>query len=868
MGAGLDGNVDIGLDLDTKPATKALDNFKRKMRGTFGGQDAKALDQNIKQTEKTIKSLEKEIDKTKGKLKELSESDTPPKSVTAMERELEKAEKELQKLGKEFDKFSKEQGEIEARQLPMPHPQTGEMFSPEDSARIKELEPEFIRIGTKSDELTAKIEQLRAKLAEVKGNPQATDEAKKLNRELDEATEELEKQKQQYKDLTDEQRGMTKVAIPGLNTVEKTLKRIGGLIKRVFVFTVITKGLRALREVLSGVVSQNKDLTSSMNQIKGNLLTAVAPLYNTLIPAFQAVLNVIKLATQYLAQFIALLTGTSIDANKKAAKALYNQAEAAKAAGSANKKAAKDADKSALSFDELNTISSPKEDTGGGGGTSASPFQTSDLTLTDEIEKKLQAILVLVESIGGALLAWKIVGFIKDLIAGEKALKLLSSGATFTEAELKKLNGQASRATNIKNMFKQAAGIIMIVAGAILLVKNYCDAWVNGIDWGNFLGIITGLALVVGGLVLVLGASVAPFALIGAGIAALVLGIKDFITNGPTFQNILMVIIGLAAIFAATWMWASAPIALIVVAIVALIAAFVMLWNKCSGFREFWIGLWEKIKTTATDLWENTLKPLWEEHLKPALEAVWQKIQELWEQVIKPIINGIGTIINWLWSNILKPVIDWVVSVFVKQFQNAWENIKQAIDIAAKFISGIIDSLKDIFTGIIDFIVGVFTGDWKKAWEGLKTVFKGIINGIITIFEGMINFVINGINKFIGGLDAVVSKVGEIFGADWSVATIPPVELPRLAKGTVLPGGKPFAAIVNDQPAGHTNIEAPLDTIVEAMMIALSKGDFGNSGDININFTGNLAQLARILNPVIEREKKRTGPKLVKGGAY
>ena len=845
MGAGLDGNVDIGLDLDTKPATKALDNFKRKMRGTFGGQDAKALDQNIKQTEKTIKSLEKEIDKTKGKLKELSESDTPPKSVTAMERELEKAEKELQKLGKEFDKFSKEQGEIEARQLPMPHPQTGEMFSPEDSARLKELEPEFIRIGTKSDELTAKIEQLRAKLAEVKGNPQATDEAKKLNRELDEATAELEKQKQQYKDLTDEQRGMTKVAIPGFKSMEAAMKKIGTSIKRVFFFGVILKGLRALFNFMKGTLSQNEAFADSWNEIKGNLLTAVAPLYNTLIPAFQAVLNVIKLATQYLAQFIALLTGTSIDANKKAAKALYNQAKAAKAAGGANKKAAKEADKSALSFDELNTISSPKEDTGGGGGgTSASPFQTSDLTLTDEIEKKLQAILVLVGSIGGALLAWKLTGFIQSLVTSTEKLALFQQG------------------------FGKVVGITIILAGAILLVKNYCDAWVNGIDWGNFLGIITGLALVVGGLVLVLGTTVAPFALIGAGIAALVIGIKDFITNGPTFQNILMVIIGLAAIFAATWMLASAPIALIVVAIVALIAAFVMLWNKCSGFREFWIGLWEKIKTTATDLWENTLKPLWEEHLKPALEAIWQKIQELWEQVLKPIIEKIGSIIKWLWDNILKPVIDWVVSVLVKQFQNAWENIKQAIDIAAKFISGIIDSLKDIFTGIIDFIVGVFTGDWKKAWEGLKTVFKGIINGIITIFEGMINFVINGINKFIGGLDAVVSKVGEIFGADWSVATIPPVELPRLAKGTVLPGGKPFAAIVNDQPAGHTNIEAPLDTIVEAMMIALSKGDFGNSGDININFTGNLAQLARILNPVIEREKKRTGPKLVKGGAY
>lgn len=39
------------------------------------------------------------------------------------------------------------------------------------------------------------------------------------------------------------------------------------------------------------------------------------------------------------------------------------------------------------------------------------------------------------------------------------------------------------------------------------------------------------------------------------------------------------------------------PIALVVAAIVGLIAIFVLLWNKCDGFREFWINLWNKIKS-------------------------------------------------------------------------------------------------------------------------------------------------------------------------------------------------------------------------------------------------------------------------------
>ena len=42
------------------------------------------------------------------------------------------------------------------------------------------------------------------------------------------------------------------------------------------------------------------------------------------------------------------------------------------------------------------------------------------------------------------------------------------------------------------------------------------------------------------------------------------------------------------------------PIGLVITAIAALVAGFVLLWNKCEGFRNFWIGLWDKIKTVAS----------------------------------------------------------------------------------------------------------------------------------------------------------------------------------------------------------------------------------------------------------------------------
>lgn len=46
------------------------------------------------------------------------------------------------------------------------------------------------------------------------------------------------------------------------------------------------------------------------------------------------------------------------------------------------------------------------------------------------------------------------------------------------------------------------------------------------------------------------------------------------------------------------------PIGLIVIGIVALIAVFVLLWNKSAAFRDFWKSAWAAIKTAAVDVWD------------------------------------------------------------------------------------------------------------------------------------------------------------------------------------------------------------------------------------------------------------------------
>ena len=76
-----------------------------------------------------------------------------------------------------------------------------------------------------------------------------------------------------------------------------------------------------------------------------------------------------------------------------------------------------------------------------------------------------------------------------------------------------------------------------------------------------------------------------------------------------------------------------------------------------------------------------------------------------------------------------------------------------------------------------------------------------------------------------------------------------------------MPANRPFLAIVGDQKHS-TNVEAPLSIIQAAVAEVMARQ---GTGDINFTFTGDLAQLGRVLKPVIERENRRVGGSLAKG---
>lgn len=224
----------------------------------------------------------------------------------------------------------------------------------------------------------------------------------------------------------------------------------------------------------------------------------------------------------------------------------------------------------------------------------------------------------------------------------------------------------------------------------------------------------------------------------------------------------------------------------------------------------------------------------WNDDVLPAIDRFVEKLDWLNEEKIKPFVDKIlqhagqiGDILVWVWKEVLSPILNFLIGVFLRRVWNVFSNITDMLTLIVGFAFDMMNSILDVFNGIIDFIVGVFTGDWEKAWHGVKQVFAGIINGIISIFESMINFIIAGINRFIGGLDKVVSAVGDVIDKDWKIERINDVhikriEVPALAKGAVIPANNKFLAVLGDQKSGY-NVEAPAKLIKQMAMEAIAE---------------------------------------------
>lgn len=740
---------------------------------------------DAKNAQKELDKLTAKIDKMEAELKKSTGEQSGLKSqLDAAKESAKQAENALKSLRAESERLRQiTSGEVSA---PPDAYITAYGRQTEVAAQIKEQEA----ILKEQDKIVESLDGKYAKITDkVIAQTSALDAAKQKAGEL---TEQITS----ASGATERMEAAAKKVSDSMNTFSK---RVSGLFKRVLVFSLITRALQSLRTWLGKTIMKNDEARAAVARLKAALLTLAQPILQVVIPVFVKLVNILTQVVTAIAKFFGMLSGKSWSSQKSAAQGLNEEQKALEGVGSA----AEDASKSMASFDEINQLTDNSASAAGGGaGGAASTEIAPDFSNLDMAEDKLHDILGLVGAIAAGLLAWKI-------------------ASLFT------------------NDLSKIWGIALAVAGAFALVYFWLDAWNNGIDLQNFLGMLAGLAALAVGLAIAFGPIAAGIALVVGGLAMLVVGIKDVIENGFNLVNTLTIIAGLLAagigISLLTGSWIPLLIAGFLAALVALVSftghgeeLIQGLKNIIDGFGKFFKGVFTGDMKLAVE----------------GIKQIWEGMKQTWNSIVNSIKDAWNMFITWLQSK--SPLLASIFQTY------------------GKFVSDVCKNIKDILKGVIDFIVGVFTGDWTKAWQGVTEIFKGIWNNIVAIIEAAINFIIDGINLLISALNTIHFEIpdwvpligGKSFGI--SIPLVSQVALPRLAEGAVIPPNREFMAVLGDQKSG-TNIETPLETMVQAFKQAMNESG-GRSQTIILQLNGR--EFARAVYKANNEETQRVGVRL------
>ena len=187
-------------------------------------------------------------------------------------------------------------------------------------------------------------------------------------------------------------------------------------------------------------------------------------------------------------------------------------------------------------------------------------------------------------------------------------------------------------------------------------------------------------------------------------------------------QGVVTAIKGLTVVMKAN------PIGIVVTLIAGLVAAFITLWNTSDEFRQFWINLWDKIKTACSNAWDG-------------IKKVWGVVADWFGDVF----NGI---VNWFKG------IPEKISGF---FSNAWKKVKEAWANVTDFFSGIKDKVINAFTDLPKKMLDVGKNLVEGLWNGIKNMTSWVTDKL----KGFGDSILGGIKNFFG-IHSPSKKMAEI----------------------------------------------------------------------------------------------------------
>lgn len=190
-------------------------------------------------------------------------------------------------------------------------------------------------------------------------------------------------------------------------------------------------------------------------------------------------------------------------------------------------------------------------------------------------------------------------------------------------------------------------------------------------------------------------------------------------------------------------------------------------------------------------------------------------------------------------------------------FETSADTMKQAWQDKAGFFQ---QSVESPISASLENIRSTALSTWSSIESEQAAAWERMVQNV----DRAITQMQNKINSLQGKtVNVTVNQTGSYKGTSYNGAAYTPsaasAGIPYLASGAVIPPNAPFMAVLGDQKHG-TNIEAPLDTIKEAVEEVIADVAIRNE----FIFSGELGPLIRLLYPEIRSEAYRVGGSLAK----
>ena len=189
------------------------------------------------------------------------------------------------------------------------------------------------------------------------------------------------------------------------------------------------------------------------------------------------------------------------------------------------------------------------------------------------------------------------------------------------------------------------------------------------------------------------------------------------------------------------------PIGIVLTLIVALVAGFVLAYNKIGWFRDGVNAVWAAIKTATAAVvsWFQTyvwplLQAVWQGILIGA-RALWSGIQIVWNgimaavravvgwfqsyvaPVVQAVFSAVGAVMTWLYQNIVKPVF-LGIQLYIKAW---WTVVSTIFNAVVAFFNAVLKPAFQIFGEVVRVVFQLITGIVQIWWAAVKIVFKAVV---------------------------------------------------------------------------------------------------------------------------------------------